>query len=291
MQWKLPPPVRMWSARRPIATRSGKRAWTTSTAARSLAAPYCGTTTDGVADVEVHVAGRDHVAVLVEDSAGRGKGDDVEPRRRTQPARSVAIDRFVRDRPAPAVGMRDAARARRTARGCRRGRRCGRSSGPRRARPRARSRGRRCRRCSTSSRVSGLRLGLSRHCSVVSDGARAVAVDRAAFEDPACLGERKSSALGKPLADVLVAFKIVFAAPAIEGKARGRRRFPGTDDDRPSVAQPDVAERLDDDFGERRTAGVRFPLRPRGRRRAAPSRPCRRHAPPRRTPRPRARPP
>ena len=45
MQWKLPPPVRMWSARRPIATRSGNSAWTTSTAARSLGAPYCGTTT------------------------------------------------------------------------------------------------------------------------------------------------------------------------------------------------------------------------------------------------------
>src|SRR5205085_5979071 len=36
MQWKLPPPVRMWSARRPIATRSGNSAWTTSTALRSL---------------------------------------------------------------------------------------------------------------------------------------------------------------------------------------------------------------------------------------------------------------
>src|SRR3954453_18987864 len=45
MQWKLPPPVRMWSARRPIATRSGNSAWTTSTAPRSFGAPYCGTTT------------------------------------------------------------------------------------------------------------------------------------------------------------------------------------------------------------------------------------------------------
>src|SRR5690349_11754162 len=45
MQWKLPPPVRMWSARRPTATRSGNSAWITSTAASSLAAPYCGTTT------------------------------------------------------------------------------------------------------------------------------------------------------------------------------------------------------------------------------------------------------
>src|SRR6185503_1991237 len=44
MQWKLPPPVRMWSARRPFATRSGNRACTASTAASSFAAPYCGTT-------------------------------------------------------------------------------------------------------------------------------------------------------------------------------------------------------------------------------------------------------
>ena len=39
MQWKLPPPVRRWSARRPIALRSGKIAWTTSTAASSSGAP------------------------------------------------------------------------------------------------------------------------------------------------------------------------------------------------------------------------------------------------------------
>src|SRR5579884_943220 len=39
MQWKLPPPVRMWLARRPVTTRSGKRAWSTSTAARSFATP------------------------------------------------------------------------------------------------------------------------------------------------------------------------------------------------------------------------------------------------------------
>ena len=40
IQWKLPPPVRMWSARSPTATRSGNSAWTASTAAQSLAAPY-----------------------------------------------------------------------------------------------------------------------------------------------------------------------------------------------------------------------------------------------------------
>src|SRR3954467_11413342 len=45
MQWKLPPPVRMWSARRPIAMRSGNSAWSVSTAPLSFGAPYCGTTT------------------------------------------------------------------------------------------------------------------------------------------------------------------------------------------------------------------------------------------------------
>ena len=39
MQWKLPPPVRIWSARRPTATRSGKSAPIVSTALRSLGWP------------------------------------------------------------------------------------------------------------------------------------------------------------------------------------------------------------------------------------------------------------
>src|SRR5437868_14697666 len=45
MQWKLPPPVRIWSARSPTAARSGKSVWIAATAASSLGAPYCGTTT------------------------------------------------------------------------------------------------------------------------------------------------------------------------------------------------------------------------------------------------------
>ena len=45
MQWKLPPPVRMWSARRPTAVRSGKIAWIAATAAASFSLPYSGTTT------------------------------------------------------------------------------------------------------------------------------------------------------------------------------------------------------------------------------------------------------
>ena len=39
MQWKLPPPVRMWSARWPTAIRSGNSAWIEATAASSFSAP------------------------------------------------------------------------------------------------------------------------------------------------------------------------------------------------------------------------------------------------------------
>src|SRR3546814_10971150 len=52
-----------------------------------------------------------------------------------------------------------------------------------------------------------------------------------------------------PLADVVVARQIVFAAPAVEVEiAPGPVRY----QDRRGVAQPDVAERLDDHLGEGR---------------------------------------
>src|SRR3546814_15936828 len=44
MQWKLPPPVRMWSALKPTASRPGNRAPIASTAASSFGAPSGGTT-------------------------------------------------------------------------------------------------------------------------------------------------------------------------------------------------------------------------------------------------------
>src|SRR3546814_17667394 len=52
-----------------------------------------------------------------------------------------------------------------------------------------------------------------------------------------------------PLADVVVARQIVFAAPAVEVEiAPGPVRY----QDRRGIAQPDVAERLDDHLGEGR---------------------------------------
>ena len=49
---------------------------------------------DGIADVEVHIARGNDVAVLVGDSPGGGQGDNVEPRI-GQPPCSVLVDGFV----------------------------------------------------------------------------------------------------------------------------------------------------------------------------------------------------
>ena len=56
---------------------------------------------------------------------------------------------------------------------------------------------------------------------------------------------------GEPLADVLVAVEIIFAAPAVEAEALRAGARAAAQHDRPGIAQPDIAERLDDDFGER----------------------------------------
>ena len=138
--------------------------------------------------------------------------------RRAQPSRGVAIDRLVGIVLRRASGSRRA-RARRSARDCRHGRRYGRSAGPSRARPRARSRGRAAAAASISSRVKRVAVGVEQALLGGDDRARAVAVDRAAFEDPVGLGEGQAGARGQPLADVLVAVEIVFAAPAVEAEA------------------------------------------------------------------------
>ena len=184
-----------------------------------------------------------------------------------EPSRGVAVDRLV----GVVAGRRrdrDPARARRTARDCRHGRRYGRWRGPRRARPPARSRDRARAAASTSLAVqAGLRLGLSRHCSVVSDGARSVAVDRAAFEDPV-----RRLAQGRPA--VAASRSPMSSSPGRSYlppqplKPKSLRRgaaLPLPSDDRPGVAQPDVAERLDDHLREGRQRARR-----RGRHRHAP---------------------
>ena len=82
------------------------------------------------------------------------------------------------------------------------------------------------------------------------DGARSVVVDRAAFEHPVGLGVGQGGGLRDPLADVLVAFEVVLVAPAVEAETLRPALLARAHDDRPAVAQPDVAEILDDDGRE-----------------------------------------
>ena len=78
MQWKLPPPVSTWSARNPIATRPGKQRLDDVHGGPIVRRAILRHNHGGIADVEVHVARRDDVAVLILDAAGRGEGDDIE---------------------------------------------------------------------------------------------------------------------------------------------------------------------------------------------------------------------
>src|SRR5437868_940354 len=79
------------------------------------------------------------------------------------------------------------------------------------------------------------------------DRSRTVPVDRAAFEHPIGLLKRQARLLREALADVLIALEIIFPAPAVEAESAGAALLAAAEDDRPGVAQPDVAERLDDD--------------------------------------------
>ena len=116
------------------------------------------------------------------------------------------------------------------------------------------ARDRRSSRCSVSSRVSVLRLGLSRHCSVVST----VPEPSPSIAPPS----RIQSALAKGRPARLASRSPMSWSPSrsyfppqpLKPKPCARRALPDAEHDRPGIAQPDVAERLDDHFGERARA-------------------------------------
>ena len=82
--------------------------------------------------------------------------------------------------------------------------------------------------------------------------ARAVAVDCSAFEHPVRLGVGKAGVGREPFADAVVSGQVVLAAPAVETEALCAATGAAAGDDRPRVAEPDVAERFDDHRGEGR---------------------------------------
>ena len=184
------------------------------------------------------------------------------------------------------------ARARRSARDCRHGRRYGRSAGPEpshttRSKPRSSRR-----RCSISSRARLLRLGLSRHCSVVS-----TVPDCRHGRSRRLRGSSRTSRMaGRPTRRGAAPMssspcELIFAAPAVE--ARSPRR-----------GAPPAAERRSARCRAARCRRTARRLRSANGRKLArqPARgvvmrgdqphllaACRRHGPPRRTPRLRAR--
>ena len=206
----------------------------------------------GIADVEVHVARRNHVAVLSEHPAGGRKRHHIEACIR-QPPSGILVHRLVRVVP-----------------GCRRDRD---PSGSHEARevvdvavgvvveePRPQPHD-----ALEAEIAAQPLLDLAPgHCIAVGvqeallgrdDGAGAVAIDGSALEDPAGFCEGQAAISSQPFADVLVTGQVVLAAPAVEAEALRLARTPAAEDDRASVAQPDVAERLDDHLGKRDELG------------------------------------
>ena len=98
----------------------------------------------------------------------------------------------------------------------------------------------------------GVAIGIEEALLCSDDDSRSVAIDRSAFEDPVRLFERKSRIPSKSLADVVVARELILTAPTGEAETLGPTAAACLEHDRPSVAQPDVAEGFDDDLGERR---------------------------------------
>jgi len=61
----------------------------------------------------------------------------------------------------------------------------------------------------------------------------------------------------EPLANAVIAGKVIFAAPAVESEALGTSLRPTAGNNRTSIAQPDIAEGLDDNLGKgRQPAGL-----------------------------------
>ena len=136
---------------------------------------------------------------------------------------------------------------------------------PRRARPRARSRGRRSSRCSISSRgQAGVAVGVEQ---ALLGGDGTVPVPSPSIAPPSRIqsaladGQRRAARRAARRSSSSPSSSYLPPQPlkpkALRAPALGRAEH-----DRPGVAQPDVAERLDDDLGERARARARSPRPP-----------------------------
>src|SRR3546814_1926756 len=79
---------------------------------------------------------------------------------------------------------------------------------------------------------------------------RAVDVDPAAFEYPVLIVDRQARPGGERRADFPVARHDEFLAPPVEQEIACPPRRPRSRDDRPGIAQPDIAERSEEHTSE-----------------------------------------
>ena len=243
MQWMLPPPSRISRAGTPTTSRPGTARRASPAAASSRRSSSSGTTTRVVGDVEVHVGAGEPVAGAARLGPG-GRVDAAPPPRSVMDSGPGWWSRWTssgrprrRRRLEPARGRRARSRA------------AGRSRSSvqvsattpgrgeagevvdvavglvlerrrRRARSPSRRRGGRAgARSICSRRQRGLRLGLSRHSSVVRQRALAVDVDRAALEH-----ERRAVAVGALDLEHLAARPRRRGPTGRRGRRRGRPR-------------------------------------------------------------------
>jgi hypothetical protein len=125
-------------------------------------------------------------------------------------------------------------------------------------------------------RGAGLRLGFSRHCSVVTTVPEpSWSIAPPSRTQSAC-AKGKAASLGDALADVLVAFEVVLVAPAVEPKALRPALLARADDDGPlsrSQMSPNCSTMTFANGASLRA----FCAHPHGQRPARPARPCRPH--------------
>src|SRR3546814_6714211 len=92
-------------------------------------------------------------------------------------------------------------------------------------------------------RHAGIAIGVEQALFGRDRQAGAVDVDRPALENPVGRPERR---MGQPCdggGDGVVIGQVIFTAPAVESEIDGGQPSLAPDEDRPGVAQPDVAER------------------------------------------------
>ena len=87
--------------------------------------------------------------------------------------------------------------------------------------------------------------------------AGAIGIDRPALEHPLLRRCRQAGGRRQPCADIFVARHLIFTAPAVEAEIDQSPRLAVQHGDRRGIAQPDVAQRLQDDRHAGRDQGPR----------------------------------